>query len=229
MAETIELVKGSDKWGSFYGAGKGNVYPDESLVRLIRGKYADIPKSGRVVDVGFGIGANMVLFAQSGFDVHGMEVSQPSLDAASELAKKAGVSFSLKLITGTEMPYPDNHFDIVLSWAAVYYHGSRTKVQAAIDDFHRVIRPGGVLLMAVPHPNSHWPRRLSDDIGDGTHKVDRQSPYDLRYGLEIFYEPSSSGWRTLMKKFSSIDEGYSEEDLFNSERRDARRFFLARK
>ena len=222
-------LAGATQWASFYRSGRGNVYPDENLVRLLKGQYADIPRSGRVVDVGFGRGANLILFAQAGFEAHGLEVSEESVKAGQDLAIQAGVQLSLDLLTGTMLPYQDGFFDIVISWGAVYYHGSRSTVAAAIEEFHRVLRPGGVLLMSVIHPNSFMVRRLSKELGDGVHEIDREDPHDNRFGMKIFYDGTSSGWRRLLAGFSQVEEGYAEADLFVPQRRDAWRLFLARK
>ena len=222
-------LQGSDKWSSFYKAGRGNLHPDENLIRLVRGKYADIPRSGRMIDIGFGRGSNLVFFAQSGYECYGLEVSQDSIEAAKELAALWNVNLNLGLLTGTSLPFNDDFFDIILSWSAVYYYGSRSEVQKAIHEFYRALKPGGVLLMAVIHPNSFMARRLSDDLGDGRHRIDRANPHDNRQGIDIFYDPTSSGWRHLLKEFDEIEEGYVEMDLFSPLRRNAWRLFLARK
>ena len=83
--------------------------------------------------------------------------------------------------------------------------------------------------MSVIHPNSSMVRRLADGDDDGTHRIDRESPYDNRFGMEIFYDGTSSGWRKLLAWFQEIEEGYAESDLFVPQRRDAWRLFLARK
>ena len=227
MAQAV--LAGSTQWGAFYGSGRGNMHPDENLVRLVKGAYAEIPRSGRMLDVGFGRGANLLLFARSGFQAHGLEVSQESVEAAKDLAAQAGVTLNVGLLEGTRLPYPDGYFDIVLSWGAVYYYGNRTLVAEAIRDFHRVLRPGGVLLLCVIHPNSFMARRLTEDLGDGAHQIDRESPHDNRYGMRIFYSGTSSGWRRLLCDFDEVEEGYAEADLFVADRRDAWRLFLARK
>lgn len=221
-------ITGVNEWNTFY-KDRGYVYPDETLVRLLRGQYADVPKSGRVLDVGFGTGASLIMFAHSGFEAHGLEIGQASIDRATELAEGAGAELNIGLLKGVNLPYENDFFDIVVSWGAVYYFGSRTIVKDAIEEFHRVLRPGGVLLLAAIHPNSSMVRRLSEDLGDGAHEIERSSPTDTRHGLKIFYDSTSSGWRNLLDCFGSVDEGYVETDLFNANRRDARRLFLARK
>ena len=203
-------------------------YPDENLVRLFRGQYAAVPRSGRVLDVGFGTGATLVMLAKTGFDAHGVEVAQSSIDHAQRLASAAEVHLTLSLFEGIELPYESEHFDVVLSWNAVYYAGDRTSVARAIAEYRRVLKPGGVLLLSVLHPNNAYVQRLSADLGDGRHRIERESPFDNRAGIEIFYEPASSGWRRLLEDFSSVEEGYGESDLFTPNRRVAWRFFLAR-
>jgi SAM-dependent methyltransferase len=223
------LPVNAERWAAFYGGGRGNAFPDENLVRLVRGSYGDFPRVGRAIDVGFGSGANLVFLARSGFEAHGLEVSRESLDMARSLATEAGVELELGLIEGTGLAYPDDHFDLVFSWSAVYYHGNRTLVSQAIDEFRRVCRPGGTLLMSVTHPNSSLAERLSGDVADGAHRIDSESPHDNREGLEIFYDADPSAWRSLLGDFRTVEEGYVEIDLFEAGRRDAWRLFRATK
>jgi SAM-dependent methyltransferase len=224
-----EPLPGSEKWGQFYKTGAGNLYPDENLVRIVRGKYAEVPRAGRVLDVGFGRGANLVMLAQSGYEAHGLEVSQESVDAGRRLASEAGVQLHLGLLTGTQLGFADATFDLVISWNAVYYHGSRTLVRQAIREFHRVLKPEGVLLMSVIHPDSHLASRLSGDLGDGAHRIETASRHDTRLGIQIFFDGTAGGWHELLSDFPQVKEGRAEIDLFVAERRDAWRLFWARK
>ena len=223
------MLPGADRWGAFYESGAGNQFPDENLVRLIKGKYANVPTSGRALDIGFGRGANVIMLAQTGFEAYGLEVSQESIDAANELAEHVGIDLRVGLLSGVELPYDDSFFDLVVSWNAIYYHGNRPRVADAIVEIRRVLKPGGVLLMSVVHPNSIIPGRLSEDTGDGAHRFDRTSPHDNRFGIDIYYEATSTGWRKLLSGFDEVEEGYAESDLFVPERRAAWRLFYARK
>lgn len=222
-------VNDSRKWATFYRSGVGYTFPDENVVRLVRGKYADIPGSGRVLDVGFGSGSNLIMFAHEGFEAYGLEVHEDIIRAAKRLAAQTDTQLHLSLLTGTDLPFPDSHFDILLSWNAVYYHGTRSRVSKAIDEFHRVLRPDGVLLLSVIHPNSFMVPRLSDDLGNGKHEIIESSPHDNRVGMKIFYDGRSSAWRRLLASFEQVEEGYVEFDLFAPARRNAWRLFLARK
>lgn len=222
-------MKTADAWAAFYRSGIGLAMPDENLLRILRGRYVALPKGGRALEVGFGSGNNLVLLANSGYETHGLEVTQECIASAEGLGAQHGVAFDLSLLSGPALPYPDRHFSLVVSWAAVYYFGTRALVQQAISEFYRVLDFGGALLLSVIHPNSFMAGRLSADLGDGRHVIERASPNDNRAGMEIFYDATSSGWRRMLGEFEEIEEGYVEYDLFNPGRRNASRMFLARK
>ena len=221
-------LSGAKEWETYYRTGAGALYPDENLVRIIKGTYVNIPRSGRVLDAGFGRGANLVMFAQNGYEAHGLEVSQENITAAEVLAERAGVKLQVGLLTGPELPYPDRYFNVVVSWSAVYYFGKRALVARAIEEFRRVLRPNGVLLMTVIHPNNCIVRRLSEDLGEGTRRIVQTWAHDNRTGLEVFYDETSEGWKRLLSHFSQVEEGYAEAQLFDPARRLAWRLFLAR-
>ena len=222
-------VTSSQKWATFYRRAVGYTFPDENVVRLVKGDYAELPRSGRVLDVGFGSGSNLIMFAHEGFEAYGLEVHEDIIRAAKRLAAHTGTELHLSLLTGTDLPFADSYFSIVLSWNAVYYHGTRARVSRAIDEFHRVLRPGGVLLLSVIHPNSFLVPRLSKDLGDGTHEIIGSSPHDNRVGMKVFYDGKSSAWRRLLAGFERVEEGHVDVDLFAPERRNVLRLFLARK
>lgn len=224
-----EDVKGKNKWADFYEGGNMYKYPTENLIRIIRGGYLDIPESGRLVDVGYGSPANLFMYDKSGYDVYGMEVHESILNTTREAAENVGADLTLDLIKSPKIPYEKEYFKIVISWNAVYYFGSRPKVAAALSEFYRVLDVGGCLLLSVIHPNSFLVNRLSDHLGEGRYRIEDSCTHDNRQGTEIFYDPTSSGWRSLLSDFEKVEEGYVEFDLFDPERRNARRLFFARK
>jgi len=115
------------------------------------GPYREVWKRppGRLLDVGCGVGDLAAVFAAQGWEVSGIE---PSAQAA-EHARAAGVD----AVTGTlaDAPWPEGEFD------AVTFNHSLEHIDdpaEAVAQAARLLKPGGLLAIAVPNFGS-WHRR----------------------------------------------------------------------
>jgi len=70
-----------------------------------------------VIDIGCGEGVLSCLLAQKGIKVVGVDISEPNIKAAKELAIRMGVSDKVDFFIGDaeNVPFPDNSFDVALS------------------------------------------------------------------------------------------------------------------
>ena len=96
--------------------------------------------SAALLDVGCGEGAFLrSIGAVSGLDRHGVDISAPSI----ELAAKSSPEVSFIVANADRfLPYADASFDFVTSLDA--------RVNA--PEFERVLKPDGLILVAVPAP-----------------------------------------------------------------------------
>lgn len=99
----------------------------------------------RVLDVGSGAGRYYPVLKKhwSGIDYHGIDLSpgmlmkHPALDSQND---------TLALADAESIPYPDDTFDLVMANHMLYHVPD---VDAAIQEFRRVLRPDGVLMVAT--------------------------------------------------------------------------------
>ena len=103
-----------------------------------------------VVDAGCGFGFTMILHALLGArQVRGTEINSDMVSSVRAYLPLLpdDVSSLIELFNGsvTAMPYEDSSVDIVLSVEAISHY---LDVDAFIDEAFRVLRPGGVLLIA---------------------------------------------------------------------------------
>lgn len=103
-------------------------------------------QSGRLLDVGCGIGAFMREAARSGFNVEGVEFS----DLAASIGRN---HWGLNIVTGDILSedYANDSFDVVTCWQVLEHVCRPHDVIAKIA---RVLKPGGQLVIAVPNMSS---------------------------------------------------------------------------
>ena len=111
----------------------------------------NIAKNKRLLEVGHGVGTDLVRFAQAGAIVHGVDISQTHHDMTKQNLACHGLSGELKFSDATNIDFPDEYFDVVYSHG-VLHHLEETK--DAIEEIRRVLKPGGTFLMSVYHKYS---------------------------------------------------------------------------
>ena len=62
----------------------------------------------------------------------------------------------VRAVLGEPLPFADGEFDLVVSGLAIHYAADRG---AAFREFHRVVRPGGAVVVSTQHPTFDWLRK----------------------------------------------------------------------
>lgn len=105
----------------------------------------------KVLEVGCGLGCDLLQYARSGAIVTGIDASENSL----ELAKKRFELYKMKgefyRQDAEDLSFDECSFDLVYSFG-VLHHTPGT--QKSIDEIHRVLKPGGRAIVMLYHRNS---------------------------------------------------------------------------
>ncbi|NUU19420.1 class I SAM-dependent methyltransferase [Cellulomonas humilata] len=101
--------------------------------------------SGRTLEVGVGTGANLPYYADRVTDLTLTDVSGAMLRAAAARAAEQGVDARLIQADSAHLDLPDDAFDTVVSTLALCCVDDEL---AVLRELARVLRPGGLLLMA---------------------------------------------------------------------------------
>jgi len=114
------------------------------LLRLIPQPRASYPV---VVDVGCGSGYSLPKLAQrfAPQQLIGVDIDPEMLAAAGEEATRAGVGVRLIESPSTRIPLPDGSADLLFCHQTFHH---LVEQEAALAEFLRVLKPGGVLLFA---------------------------------------------------------------------------------
>lgn len=114
------------------------------LLRNAKKFSSKLPSGGRVLDLGCGSGRALKLFTEKGFTVVGIDFSEAML----RLAKKLVLGASLKKMDIRQLEFPDASFDGIWSCFSLL-HIPKRDIGAVLSGLRRVLKPGGVLFVAV--------------------------------------------------------------------------------
>jgi ubiquinone/menaquinone biosynthesis C-methylase UbiE len=94
------------------------------------------------LDVGCGTGFLSLELSRRGHRVVGVDLAPTMLELAGQKAKAQGLAVRLEAADAENLPYPAGSFDLVISRHVLW---TLPHPQAAVDDWLRVLRPGGRL------------------------------------------------------------------------------------
>jgi len=112
--------------------------------------------SGRkLLEVGCGMGSDLLQFARGGALVTGLDYTPRSIEISRRRFSMYDVPGRFTVGDAENLPFPDASFDVVYS-NGVLHHTPDT--QRAIDEVHRVLRPGGIAKIMLYHRSSlyYW-------------------------------------------------------------------------
>lgn len=101
---------------------------------------ARVPAGGEILEVAPGPGYLAIELAKRGYAVTALDISASFVRIARENAAAAGVGVDVRQGNASALPMPDASFDAVVCVAAFK---NFTDPIGAINEMHRVLRPGG--------------------------------------------------------------------------------------
>jgi SAM-dependent methyltransferase len=201
-------------WSEIYKKGQNNLsYPNENLVRVIYHKFAGKAVNNlKLLDFGFGSGANLLHLKKIGFDVYGAEVSEHARELALD---KLGSDFdSSKLILipeKNELAFEDDFFDVIVAWQVLYYNSveSLTDILAVLK---RKLKPGGFFIGTMARTQDHSIAN-SREIS----KYERVTNNELgnQVGSMVIAVPTKDDIGYFFNIFQNTQIGYFESEINN--------------
>jgi phosphatidylethanolamine/phosphatidyl-N-methylethanolamine N-methyltransferase len=136
-----KVTKAYDRWAPIYDFVFGAVFES--------GRHAAIQAAerigGRILEVGVGTGISLPDYSKAN-RLYGVDISEPMLNKARRRVEELGLSHveGLAVMDAQRLEFPDNSFDVVV---AQYVVTALPNPEAALDEFMRVLRPGGEMVL----------------------------------------------------------------------------------
>lgn len=126
----------------------------EWLVRVVGERHTsflsrDLAAGARILDVGCGRGVILSALAEQGFEAHGLEISA---EAARGVDPRAEIRIAEDL---KDAEYRTASFDQVIIWHVLEHLDDPA---GTLREAHRILKPGGRLIVAVPNFSSFQAR-----------------------------------------------------------------------
>ena len=135
------VAKAYGRWAPVYDLVFGGVFS--------KGRSAAIQATnrlgGRVLEVGVGTGISLPLYAPH-LRIFGTDISEAMLAKAKSRVSEQKLSNveGLAVMDAEKLEFPDNSFDVVM---AQYVVTAVPNPEVALDEFARVLRPGGEMIL----------------------------------------------------------------------------------
>jgi phosphatidylethanolamine/phosphatidyl-N-methylethanolamine N-methyltransferase len=164
------IAKAYARWAPVYDLVFGAVFE--------RGRQAAIAAAerigGRILEVGVGTGISLPDYSRVN-RICGVDISEPMLRKAQQRVIELGLTHveGLWVMDAEHLSFPDASFDVIV---AQYVITTVPNPEATLDEFARVLRPGGEIVLVS---------RVGAEAG-------------LRRALERWFAPAARklGWRT---------------------------------
>jgi phosphatidylethanolamine/phosphatidyl-N-methylethanolamine N-methyltransferase len=168
--DNFTVTKAYARWAPVYDLVFGAVFE--------RGRHAAVAAAerigGRVLEVGVGTGISLPLYS-SKCRLSGVDISAPMLRKAQERVGELNLTNveGLWVMDAAHLSFPDESFDVIV---AQYVITTVPNPEATLDEFARVLKPGGEIVLVS---------RIGAEAG-------------LRRSLEHWFQPAARklGWRT---------------------------------
>jgi phosphatidylethanolamine/phosphatidyl-N-methylethanolamine N-methyltransferase len=164
------VTKAYARWAPVYDIVFGAVFE--------RGRHAAVAAAaqvgGRLLEVGVGTGISLPLYSRE-LKIFGVDISEPMLRKAHERVAEFNLTNveGLQVMDAEHLDFPDASFNVIV---AQYVITTVPNPEATLDEFARVLKPGGEIILVS---------RVGAEAG-------------LRRSLEHWFQPAARklGWRT---------------------------------
>jgi ubiquinone/menaquinone biosynthesis C-methylase UbiE len=157
-------------------------------------------KGKKILEIGCGVGIDLVRFAKGGADVSGVDLAEISIDLAQINFSKRDLDADLRVMNGEALEFDDDSFDVLYAHGVLQYTADADKM---ISEIKRVLRPEGEAIMMVYNRNS-WLNAMSKVMKVGLEHED--APVLNKYSIQEFKQMLSP-----FEQFTLIPERFPVE------------------
>tara|TARA_A100001388_G_scaffold195361_1_gene147342 strand:- start:828 stop:1496 length:669 start_codon:yes stop_codon:yes gene_type:complete len=196
-----------DIWDKIYSRKEQcNKYPFDNIVTIL---FKLLPllkgvEKPKVLEIGCGVGNNLISAAKEGYSVFGIDASKYAIDMAKDLFNENKIKGELNVGSFSSIPYQDSYFDLIIERAALSL-APREIAKKTILEVNRVLKKNGFFYSEIYSDKA----KFKTKIHSGKYLIS-EGPYE-GVGQIFFYDESNL--KSLLKSFTIIENSHVERNF----------------
>lgn len=125
-------------------------------------------KSDQILDLACGYGRVTIPAAAAGYQIVGLDLSRKLITHARKEAKKREVEVKFREGSMLDLPFKEASFDKVFCfWSSFNYLLKRSEQIQAVNEMHRIVKPGGMVLLEMMNGEKKKLAQKVAEVGTG--------------------------------------------------------------
>ena len=152
--DRASITRAYDRWAPVYDLVFGKVFATGRAASIAAAESV----GGRILEVGIGTGISLERYSRNN-RITGIDISAPMLRKAQERVHALGLTNvdALSVMDAAKLAFADGSFDVVV---AQYVITAVPDPDGTLDEFARVVRPGGEIILVNHLGAESGPRAL---------------------------------------------------------------------
>jgi SAM-dependent methyltransferase len=151
--------------------------------------------SGRLLEIGSGIGVDAIRLARCGFDVTAIDLTPEAIDTARSFAAVRGAAIDFRIGNAESLDFADATFDVVYSFGVLHH---TPDIDRAVMEMHRVLKPRGTAYVML------YNRFSIVNLVHRALRLPYESPRNRRDDCPVVDTFSRRTARELFRSFSNV-------------------------
>jgi len=163
-----------------------------------------LPKDGKIIEAGCGIGSVLLGLKKRGYDCQGVEWGEETVKSVLSLYP----DLPIRVGDVTKLDVPDNYYKGYISLGVVEHR--KEGPELFLNEAYRILADDGVMIISVPF--FHFIRRLKARVGLYPGRKENCEYYQCAFSQEeIIQLIEKSGFRVETHLFYSLMKGLTDE------------------
>jgi ubiquinone/menaquinone biosynthesis C-methylase UbiE len=183
-ASRFDFGRIAHRYDAWYQIPRGAMY-GRLEKRAIDRLLPPAPRGSRLLEIVCGTGHSSEYFCAKGFEVTGVDISEPKITIARQRRVARGV---FDVADAAKLPFANDSFDVVAAITVVEFVADSTTV---LSEMARCVKkPGGALIVGALNRLSAYNQSLQRRTASMYASANLFSPADLRDSLARFGQPT---------------------------------------